>query len=261
MGTYNTNVRFIHSMRDRQYLEQIFTTGGLMFTDHHVEFSLSSDPVDFEDMLNLLEPMIQSRASILGAKWSDAAPADKVAVRLGMMAVNGEMPMLCFTEALDERQLSNHSFLFGAYGIVVGQEWMEKNGGDRVIYAGSNSAMTRALHQTMVQLRLGAMIVNASGNIVFDAAVEPTILNLLQFIQVRKNFTEFEWRIPGQHGFLKAKSSTGTRLPISIGDIEIILVQNEADIPYFQTLLRQLGCKAIPDIVCQPPTLGSAAPN
>ena len=225
MSDYGTELSFLHSMRKRTYLKKALTEG-LMFTDHMVRFSLSEDAFHFLDMLNEVEPLIEARASQLGIDWGTVAKEHKNAVYLGMGAVAGKMPMLCFTEVLSERELFTHHMLFGAYGIVVSQRWLEANGGDRVVYTGENSKLTKSLHRAMVQLRLGAMFVD-NGRILFDGMVEPTILDLLQHVQVRKNLKEFEWRIPGAHGFLGGPRATNTCLKIEVNDIESVLVQKK----------------------------------
>lgn len=259
MYNYATELLFLHSMRKSNYLEKTLSDG-LMFTDHMVRFSLSEDPIHFLNMLNDIEPLIEARASQLGIDWQMVPEAHKNAVYLGMGAVSAEMPMLCFTEVLNERELFSHHMLFGAYGIVVNQRWLEANGGDRVVYLGENSKLTKSLHRAMVQLRLGAMYTD-NGRIFFDGMVEPTILDLFQYVQIRKNLSEFEWRIPGAHGLLGGPRSTNSHLKIEINDIELVLVQREDEIQHFEEILKKLAVKQnatrLPQVLWQPASLGN----
>ena len=258
MTAYDTKLYFLHSTRSRTYLEEALRLG-LRYSDHPVRMRISENPVDFLPILEDLLPKLKERALYLGIKWDQLTVSQRDVLIGGFGSASATIPMLCFTEALEERSLFNHNFLFGAYGLLVSRHWIEQHGGDRVVYVGENSAVTRALQRMITSLKLSSLFVQ-SGQLLFSLNADELIWEILQYVQVRKNLTEFEWRIPGKHGLFGGSRSTDTRLPIELNDIHGILVQNAEDVPYFKELLTELAIAQnsnhVPLVEMQPNSIG-----
>jgi hypothetical protein len=164
--------------------------------------------------------------------------------------------MLYFSEVPEGREISYQQLPFGAYGLVVKRQWLEKNEADRALYIGQNSPVSRHLFRNLANLRISSLFVDVSGQVLFDNSCFPALLDLLAHIEVRENIEEFEWRIVGNHGFMGGKRETGKRLLIQLEDIEYILVQKTEDVNGFEKLIidfaESQASSQIPPVLCQP---------
>lgn len=248
-----TAIQFLHTMRQADHLEQALREG-LMFTDHKVSF----DPFNGLDdaakkSAEYSLPKLLQRVTSCGANHLDLND-----LAHGLGAMSGMVPMICFTEVQEGRNLTMHYLNFGAYGVVMTREWLERNGGDRVIYAGQNSALTTRLHRLFVDFLIAGVHVK-NGKALFDSNHFHPILNLLAFIQGRDQLAEVEWRIAGEHGFMGGDKASGKRLPLPLNDIEDVVVQNDEDVPRFEAILRSLPgageCTELPVVRRQPDSL------
>lgn len=244
---------FIHVMREAPFLEQALREG-LMFTDHKVEFNpFGAAEQGVEEFVKYAIPRIEEKARALGATDTNLQTLARL---IGKM--HGALPMICFTEALDSRELSNHFLNFGAYGVVVRREWLEANGGDRVIYAGERSALTKLLHQTFFEFQLACLHV-VNGKALFDSAPLKRMLDIFAYVQGRDQMAEAEWRIAGAHGFFGKKRNTGDRIALPLDQIDAVLVQNPEDIANFKAILVDLaavqGAAEVPPVLRQPESL------
>ncbi len=248
-----TDIRFLHTMRQADYLEQALRDG-LMFTEHKVSFYPFKDLDDAASKFHEYGlPKLRARVAALGIQNIDLN-----ILASGIGSISGMVPMICFTEVQGARDLKPHYLNFGAYGVVVTRDWLERNGGDRVVYAGPNSALTTRLHRLFIDLQIAGIHME-NGAPLFDISHMIPILNLLAFIQRRDQLAEVEWRIAGEHGFMGGKKATGNRLPLAVNDIEEVLVQNEDDVPKFESILKSLPRTEVgvvlPPVRCQPDTL------
>jgi len=248
-------LKFIHVMKEASYLEQALVEG-LMFTDHRVAFHPSSDAADAARIFNGYSlPLLQQRVAELGLDGS-ALNLNALSGSLGSMA--GEVPMICFSEIQRGRGLGSHFVNFGAYGVAVTRDWLEQQGGDRVIYAGPDSAISKRLHRLFIDHQIACVYDNA-GTPTYDSRSIAPILDLLVYIQGRDQLEEVEWRIAGRHGFMGGARSTGTRIPLPLAEIEAVLVQREDDKPKFTAILKALakeqGVAKTPRVMVQPTTL------
>jgi hypothetical protein len=248
-----TNIQFLHAMRDPSYLEQALTQG-LMLTDHWVAFN------PFE---NIGEAAVKMQEYSLGALANRAAALGVRHLNLNHLAsalgsISGQIPMICFTEVQDGRDLLAHYMDFGAYGVVVSRSWLEANGGDRVLYMGQNSEVTRRLHRLMIDFQIAGMHVQAGQALLVNSSLFP-ILDLLAYVQERAQLAEVEWRIAGKHGFVGGKRATGDRIPLPLNAIEAVLVQKDSDVKRFEEVLKSLRgaplATGIPPVLAQPATL------
>jgi hypothetical protein len=248
-------LKFIHVMKEASYLEQALEEG-LMFTDHRVAFDSSSSSARTAQILHSYTlPLLQKRVAALGL-GGRALNLNALTGTLGSMA--GKVPMICFSEIQRGRELGSHFVNFGAYGVAVNREWLERQGGDRVVYAGPNSAITERLHRLFIDHQI-ACIYDDAGTPLYDSRSLAPILDLLVYVQGRDQLEEVEWRIAGHHGFMGGPRSTDTRIPLPLADIETVLVQRESDKPKFKSILKSLakaqGLAKTPRILVQPKTL------
>lgn len=229
-----------------------------MFTDHEVLF----DPfMDLDDAVRMSEeyslPKLMTRVTSCGSNHVDLN-----ALAYGLGSMSGTVPMICFTEVQEGRDLKLHYLNFGSYGIVMTREWLERNGGDRVVYAGPGSALTTRLHRLFIDFQIAGVHVQ-NGKALFDSNHMHPILNLLAFVQCRDHLAEVEWRIAGEHGFMGGDRASGKRLPFSLNDIEEVVVQNDEDVSRFESILRSLPgaekCAELPTVRRQPDSLNVKA--
>lgn len=252
-----TTIQFLHTMRQADYLEQALQEG-LMFTDHEVSFDpfMGLDDAAKKSAEYSL-PKLINRINSCGSTHENL----KV-LAYGLGSMSGKVPMICFTEVQEGRDLNQHYLNFGAYGIVVTREWLERNGGDRVVYTGQGSELTTRLHRLFVDFMIAGVHVG-DGKALFDSNHMHPIVNLLAFVQGRDQLSEVEWRIAGEHGFLGGERATGNRLRVGLNDIEEVVVQNDADVPRFEAILRSLPgadkCAEPPTVRRQPDSLNDKA--
>lgn len=229
-----TDIRFLHTMRKPEYLEQALRHG-LMLTDHEATFRPFDDDADAARLTGeILLPRLTARLKAIGE-----CEVNLNALVAGIGSISGQVPMICFTEVHDGRDLSNHFFTFGAYGVVVNRQWLEANGGDRVLYAGPQSRVTKLLHKLFVEHQLSGLH-SRSGKAMYSSETLSPILDLLAYVETRAHLEEVEWRIAGEHGFTGRKRASGERIQLPLSAIEMVLVQNNADVEYFTSVLKSL---------------------
>lgn len=245
-----TILRFLHTMHEAAFLEQALKDG-LMLTDHPVKFA----PLDINDggaieiMQSYSIAALNERASALGV-----SDLNLNALMYGLGTIAGKIPMICFTEVHEGRSLVPHYANFGAYGVVVSKEWLEANGGDRVLYAGPTSAVTKRLHRLFVDLQIAKLYVQNGKMLFNNSSLEP-ILNLLAYIQSKDQLDEVEWRIAGEHGFTGRRRETGDRLTLPFDAIQAVLVKKEDEVEKFTDILKALSTtpgKELPPVLVQP---------
>ena len=129
--------------------------------------------------------------------------------------------MKCFTELRDNQKLRHyHTSVYGKYGISLNVEWAKKNHADRVIYVDSKAEVSLRLAKLLgVCMTIGK---KTALNFVFD---------LLAFVEIAEHYTEFEWRIVGEHNFVGApKRNLPEIIPFKLSDISEIFVNEESEI-------------------------------
>ncbi len=252
------SLKFLHSMRDRESLEAALQEG-LMYKNNPVKFSPADTNVAWSELLNLVWPTLIPHLDRIGKPWVGLTEQRQNLLLQGIGTMSVSIPMVCFTEVPEGRKLRWQQLLFGGYGVVVRREWLESHGGDRVLYVGAGSEVSIRLFRVLANLQIAGLHVGQSGDVLFDSGQLPAIIDLLAYIQVRKNLEELEWRIAGHHGITGGSPETGKRVPLSLDQIEIILVQNKADIAHFRAIAKDVARRQsvlkIPRIQRQPETL------
>jgi hypothetical protein len=257
-GLVPPKLKFLHSMRTRGFLESALNDG-LKYTNQGVRFSPAETPEQWEELLRDVKPRLMQRLEAIGSPWPDIPEDGKALIMRGLGSISGSVPMLCFTEVPEGRDLPAHHLLFGGYGVVVRREWLAANGGDRVLYIGDNSPVSRRLFGIVANLQIANLSRGLAGNVIFATPPMALVLDLFAYVQVRKNLEEFEWRIAGRHGFSGGERDTGKRLPLPMDQIEMVLVQNCSDLKPIEDLVGQLAARqsasSIPRVLCQPAVL------
>jgi hypothetical protein len=225
MRMINPSLRFLHGLRKREFLESALRDG-LLFTDHPVEFSPTSDMGELKSIVEKLLPPLMIKLNAMGTPLLSMPEDKQKALLFGLGITRGQVPMICFTEVVPGRNLQWHRQMFGAYAIMPNWTWMEKNNADRVIYIGNNSPVSRLLFEILAAANVTALHA-APGLPVFDSTVLKKHLSLLSFVEVRDNVSEVEWRIPGETGFMGGTRTMGDRVPIPLEAIEAILTPRD----------------------------------
>jgi hypothetical protein len=245
-------------MREREFLRSALEEG-LMFTDHEVAYMPASSMAEWEDLAAEVSALLQQRLAALGKPWQTLTEERRKTLMSGIGSMRGKIPMICFTEVPEGRQLWFQHLSFGPYGVVVTRSWLERNGADRVLYVGKNSALSRRLYRVIATLIASTVLLGQEGEPVFSSHCFPPILDLLACMEKRSNLAELEWRIAGHHGFHSGPRVTGKRLPLPLADIEAVLVKEASEVAEIEHLLRSLpgstSIQALPPIIHQPEVL------
>lgn len=233
-----------------------------MLRDHTVQFSPAKTHAQWRILLGGEWAHLMGKLNSLGAPWEGLSEERKSLILGGIGSISGKIPMLCFSEVPEGRDLAYHHLSFGGYGVVVSKNWIESSGGDRVIYAGNNSPVSVNLFRVIASLQITNLLRDPQGNVLFNTTPYRPVLDLFAHIETRDNLEEYEWRIAGQHGFMGGKRESGKRLSLPIEQVEAVLVKNNDDIPLFEELVRSLAAHQsashIPTVLCQPAILGVA---
>jgi hypothetical protein len=250
-------LKFIHSMSKKEYLESALNNG-LLLTDHKVKFHPIKDRNILESLVNNeIMFTLKQRLLEIGKPWEFVEGERRKIIFSGIGFIRGSIPMLCFSEVPDGRNIQYHQLNFGAYGLVVKRQWLENNEADRVLYIGQDSPISRHLFRNLANLRIANLFFDTKSNLIlFNNSCFSALLDMIAFIEIREHLEEFEWRIVGNPGFMKEKRDLEKRLVIGLEDIEYILVQNSEDIKFFEKLIDNLaivqGTQNIPKVLCQP---------
>ncbi|QIM52513.1 abortive infection system antitoxin AbiGi family protein [Hydrogenophaga crocea] len=241
-------LRFLHSMRELEFL-RLALSEGLMFTDHEAAYVPASSTAEWEELSAGVTVLLKQRLAALGKPWQSLSEGRRETLMSGIGSMRGKIPMICFTEIPEGRQLWFQQFTFGRYGVVVSRSWLERNGGDRVLYVGENSELSRRLYRVIATFMASTVLLGQDGEPVFSHHSFPPILDLLACMEQRSNLAELEWRIPGHHGFHSGQRATGRRLPLPLGDVEAVLVKEASEVAEVERLMRTLpGSNSLPSL-------------
>ena len=230
-----------------------------MLRDHKVQFAPAKTHTQWRTLLGDVWPHLMGKLSSIGAPWEGLSEERKNIVMSGIGSISGEIPMLCFTEVPEGRDLAFHHLSFGAYGLVVNRDWLESSGGDRVMYVGNSSPVSRNLFRVVASLQIASLFRDPTGNVLVNTQPYRPVLDLLAHVETRENLEEYEWRIAGQHGFMGSKRDSGKRLPLPLEQVQTVLVQNPGDVPLLEALVRSIAVRQsaaqTPPVMCQPQVL------
>lgn len=155
-------LQFLHSMRKPEFLRTALTEG-LMFTDHEVSYVPASSSVEWHDLTAETTALLMDRLALLGKPWHSLTEERRISLMSGIGSMRGKIPMICFTEIPEGRQLWFQHLSFGPYGVVVSRGWLERNGADRVLYVGDNSALSRRLYRVIATLIASSVLLGHCG--------------------------------------------------------------------------------------------------
>lgn len=218
-----------------------------MFTDHEVRFLPTDEPEELRELMDEITPLLERRLQALGMPWHTLSAERQRLLLNGLGVTRGSVPMICFTEIVPGRNLTWHRQMFGGYGIMPTLDWMIRHHADRVLYVGSNSPVSRQLYRIIAM----ANILGLHGNNnepLFETLTLKTTTPLSYYVEVRDNVPEVEWRIVGETSFFGGKRATGSKIPLSMVDVDCIFTPaNEVED------IQQLASLLAHDQRCPPP--------
>jgi hypothetical protein len=248
-------LKFIHSMRERDYLDSALKDG-LLLTNHPLTFTPTENRTEMQSLMYEFIPFLKNKLIELGKPLESLEKSRRKLIFQGIGSFDATAKMLCFTEVPEGRDISFQNLSFGGYGLVIKRTWLEKNNADRIIYIGQNSVVSRHLFRNLSALRIASLHVNDSEQVLFDSFLFSLFFDLLPYIETRENLEEFEWRIVKNPKSDGENSQSEDRIQISLDEIEYVLVKREGDISDFSALIAKLAVQQntleIPRVLCQP---------
>ena len=228
---------FLHCMKKFEYLSSA-VKDGLMFTSHEVKFLFSQDDTELIKYQNEIMKFINLRLGELGTSFESLPDDRQKIIMMGIGSITGKIPMICFTEVPEGKEIKLHGQMFGYYGVLVRKEFIDKYNGDKVIYVGDNKSVGKLLAR-IIAIAKSMSLHRKNSMILFNSDVDKYILSFFGFIENSINFREQEWRIVGNHGFFGGGNDAGTRISIDLSDIEKIFVKEEKEIESIQQLIAE----------------------
>ena len=223
--------RLLHCMSKASYLDEALEKG-LMFTAHKVTYSPGDPNALFETMI----PFIDKLLTKYGKSFATLAVFEQFKLRLICGTISGSLPMICFSEVSKGSRVDHHGLSFGQWGVVVSRDWLEEQGGDRVLYIGESSPLSHHLYQVTTVSLIGGLTVNKSGEINIEEDPVRFWLDFFGYIEIRKNMQESEWRMVG------AKNELNTRRFLPFDAIECIFAPNN-DLQRVRNFVDQLAAQ------------------
>ncbi len=254
MSAFAPSLRFLHSLRQFDYLMQALSEG-LLFTAHNVEFRPVTATDDWCRLFAELEPLLFGKLQQIGTPWEALSEDQRRGLLFGLGAVKAPIPMICLTEVPAGRSTDFHQYQFGPYGLFIRQSWLDRNGADRVLYVGDKSAVSERLFRFVAMANILGLHRGPAGAPLFENLILNAALELIAYVEARGNLEELEWRIAGKHGLMGGGKDAGRRLPLALEDIEAVIVKEQSEIDAVRKLLSQLASaqstSAIPPVECR----------
>ena len=239
------NIELIHCLPKLEYL-LLSLHDGLMLRSHPVRFrpfdGLLHDDVlaEIASMASLVSDA-RTRANLTALIAASAPPGDRELnlVMRGLGSIQHEVPMLCFSEIVDEgRDLTGHADKYGRYAVVVKPQWVMRHDGDRVVYVGGRRSVGRHLGRVLAAMRGASLHRDDAGTLLFRNEALRLCVDLLAYVEVAQHQHELEWRIVGRHGLMGGEVDDGKRIPIEVGDIERVYVSEPSEVADVEECLR-----------------------
>lgn len=258
LRTISPNLKFLHCLSRFDFLKSALLDG-LMLTDHKVEFAPTSDLNAYAELLREVRPLLELHLNKIGHPYNALSEERQRVIMAGIGSIRGSVPMLCLTEVPQGKVIGRHKFMFGSYGLVLSSGWVEQNCADRVVYVGHNSPASRQLYFCLTTMRILSLFADQQGQVLFENVSLKQALDLLVYIETRDHLGEAEWRIAGHHGFHGGKRETGKRLPVTLNDIEYVLVPSEDEVEEISKVIANLAVQQhvtnVPKVLEFPDTL------
>jgi hypothetical protein len=138
---------------------------------------------------------------------------------------------------------------------VIRRSWLERNGADRVLYVGENSAVSERLARFVATANILGLHRSSNAEPLFENVTLNAALELISYVENRGNLEELEWRIAGRHGLMGGEKDEGRRLPLVIEDIDSVVVKERTEEKEVRELLCRLASAQstsnIPTVECR----------
>jgi hypothetical protein len=253
MSAFAPSLRFLHSLRQLDHLQQALLLG-VRFTSHKVLFKLTESTDHWRAAIGEMMPLLFNRLEQIGVPWESLSEERKRTILSGLGTVSAHVPMICFTEVPDGRNIAMHQYQFGRYGLVFRREWLEQNNADRVLYVGDNSAVSKRIFRLVATSNIMGMHRSANGEPLFDNLTARAALDLIAYVETRQNLEELEWRIAGRHGLMGGPNDKDCRLALTLESVEAILVEHPTELDGMEALVTSLAAdqstRHRPKILC-----------
>lgn len=228
-------LQLLHCLSQRKYLEEALENG-LMFTAHPVKF----DPGNSGALFDGLIPFINILLAPYKKRFDTLEVFEQMKLRLVIGTISGKVPMICVSEIPKGRHVDNHALDFGQWAVVVSREWLEQQGGDRVIYMGNQTPVSSHLFRVAAISILSGMKLGNQGQVLVENTALEARLALFGHIEVRDNIQESEWRIVGANGFMGQNSDLGRRVPLPLDAIEYVFAP-KFDVAHMTSFVNALA--------------------
>lgn len=232
------SLKFLHSMQKLEYLESALENG-LLFTAHTVQYKLSENEEVLKNDFNIKKDSILIKYGIVFEKLT---PKEQLIVSYMLGPIQSDVKMLCFTELENRNNMSHHTAMFGNYGFIFTQDFIERNNGDRVMYFGDNSPASRQLKNIIDLLMINSLHYKEDGSLIGDAKAFKMVTNNMCFIENRKHIKEFEWRIPENLDIFKqlekGNMERRTYLQFELSDITHIIINDKSEAEIINQLIH-----------------------
>ncbi len=217
-------VRLFNCMKKKEHLISALQHG-LQLNPHAVRL-----PFDVETLRELPDKVRHKIESELVVDKSVPSSEDRhIVVRV---------PMACFSEVLGKRgrTIRKHLLNFGSFGLFVSIHWLQRHGGDRVVYTGG------AFGARLNRLFLSSFYGDDERK---NADRFNMWLDLISMTELGWHLQEQEWRIarPPISAVPFEGDETGELLSIKIADIEGVFVRSGTEISEIHELLEQKADK------------------
>ncbi|MEL6255015.1 MAG: hypothetical protein AAFR87_23610 [Bacteroidota bacterium] len=251
---------FIRFTEKRDYLIDEIQNGFLMM-DHNVHFQMPP-PFQLLEKVVLVYKSLGLSVGVIGeiiAKLDQGVKLQSAVLQvvsdqnkksqLDIIFGKSTYPisMKCFTELRENQKIDPHHIgYFGKYGIEVGDQWMQENGGAQVLYIGNGDEWSQ---------RLGSIISLCSSLGPLENQINSIILDIVSYIETSDHRYEYEWRIVNPNkinSIISPDLEFKNRIPLGLENIEALYIP-EDETPIFEKILEEQAkseqySKGIPDI-------------
>ena len=232
------SLKFLHSMKELEYLESAFENG-LLFTPHTVNYKLSENK---EILINDFNSKKKLTLIKHGKIFENLTSKEQTIISYMLAPIQSNVKMLCFTELENRDNMSHHTSMYGNYGFIFTQDFIEKNDGDRVMYFGNNSPASRQLKNIIDLLMINSLHYSEDRSLIGDTEAFKIVTNNMCFIENRKHIKEFEWRIPENLDLFKQFENDNmnkkTYLSFKLSDITHIIINDKSEAERINKLIQ-----------------------
>ncbi len=229
-----------------------------MLTSHKVNFQATTDLDQLRVISEQIRPLLLERLELLGTPWGALSEERRQVLMRGIGSIRGEVPMVCFTAVPAGKLVAEQRAAFGNFGLVASRAWIEKNGGDRVVYVGDNSALSRTLFLVVGTMHIFSLHA-VNGEPMYENRAMSAALRLVCSVERRAHLNEDEWRIWGNPGWMGGHKEEGKRIALPLEEIELVLAPTLEEAKQMDALVsdeaKKQNARRVPPCIVFPDVL------